>query len=266
MACLAAFGIWLINPYLGLLVAIGLQAWLAAAARLAGGQLAAAGLVLVGLLPLAALLADLAGRFDAGLSVWQDLVLMFADGQIGFALVLIGCVLAGAGVAIVAVAGNRPTPSEPGFRGAHPGSPSPSRSRASRRGRSRYGASRATPNRRSSQRSLRPSLSPPSPSGIHASGRSRAGRSPRPRQSNRDALTLGDVADLGQGRAAGGGGGLPGFGEPLGRNRDEQLVVLAPEAASSSAGPSPPAIAVTPAATGTRPASISRRQPLARAT
>jgi Peptidase family M28 len=125
VACLAAFGIWLINPYLGLLVAIGLQAWLAAAARLAGGQPAAAGLVLVGLLPLAALLADLAGRFDAGLSVWQDLVLMFADGQIGFALVLIGCVLAGAGVAIVAVAGNRPTPSEPGFRGSTPREPEP---------------------------------------------------------------------------------------------------------------------------------------------
>jgi hypothetical protein len=106
-------------------VAIGLQAWLAAAARLAGGQLAAAGLVMVGLVPLAALLADLAGRFDAGLSVWQDLVLMFADGQIGFALVLIGCVLAGAGVAIVAVAGNRPTPSERGFRGSTPREPEP---------------------------------------------------------------------------------------------------------------------------------------------
>jgi hypothetical protein len=76
-------------------------------------------------LPLAALLADLAGRFDAGLSVWQDLVLMFADGQIGFALVLIGCVLAGAGVAIVAVAGNRPIPSEPGFRGSTPREPEP---------------------------------------------------------------------------------------------------------------------------------------------
>jgi hypothetical protein len=125
VACLAAFGLWLINPYLGLLVAIGLQAWLVAAARIAGGQLVAAGLILVGLLPLAALLADLAGRFDAGLGVWQDLVLMFADGQIGFTLVLIGCVLAGAGVAIVAVSGNRPTPSEPGFRGTTPREPEP---------------------------------------------------------------------------------------------------------------------------------------------
>src|SRR3954471_20179189 len=64
LACAAALGVWLINPYLALLVAIGLQAWLFAAARPAG-RLAAAGLVLVGLLPLVALVASLAGRFDA---------------------------------------------------------------------------------------------------------------------------------------------------------------------------------------------------------
>ncbi len=116
VACAAAFGIWLVNPYLGLLVAVGMQAWLAAAARLAGGQLVAGGLVLLGLAPIAALLADLAGRFDAGAGVWQDLVLMFADGQIGLSLVLIGCLLGGAGVAIVAVAGRRPASSPPGFR------------------------------------------------------------------------------------------------------------------------------------------------------
>jgi hypothetical protein len=123
VACGAAFGVWLVNPYLGLLVAVGLQAWLLAAARLAGGRLLAAGLVLLGLLPVAALLADLAGRFDAGPDIWKDLVLMFADGQISFTLVLLGCVLAGAGVAIVAVAGNRPSPAEPGFRGGTPREP-----------------------------------------------------------------------------------------------------------------------------------------------
>jgi hypothetical protein len=125
VASLATFGIWLSNPYLGLLVAIGLQAWLVAAARLVGGQLVAAGLVLVGLVPMVALLADLAGRFDASLGVWQDLVLMFADGQIGFTLVLLGCVMAGAGVAIVAVADDRPTPAEPGFGGRTPPEPEP---------------------------------------------------------------------------------------------------------------------------------------------
>ncbi len=108
VACLAALGVWAVNPYLALLVALGLQAWLGAATRPAGGRLAAGGLVLLGLLPLLALVANLAGRFDAGPGVWHDLVLMLADGQIGSTLALLSCVLAGSGVAIVAVAGRGP--------------------------------------------------------------------------------------------------------------------------------------------------------------
>ncbi|HEX3563066.1 MAG TPA: hypothetical protein VHU24_09540, partial [Solirubrobacterales bacterium] len=108
VACLAALGLWVVNPYLGLLVALGLQAWLAAATRPPGGRLAAAGLILLGLLPFLALVGNLAGRFDAGLGVWHDLVLMLADGQIGAATALLFCVLAGSGVAIVAVAGGGP--------------------------------------------------------------------------------------------------------------------------------------------------------------
>jgi hypothetical protein len=106
LACVAALGIWVINPYLGLLVALGLQAWLFAANR--PGRLAATGLILVGLLPLVALVGNLAGRFDAGLGVWHDLLLMLADGQIGTSLALFGCLFAGAGVAILAL-GSRPT-------------------------------------------------------------------------------------------------------------------------------------------------------------
>jgi hypothetical protein len=113
LACVAALGTWLVNPYLGLLVALGLQVWLVAAARLAGGRLAAAGLVLAGLLPLVVLAGDLAGRFDAGFGVWHDLVLMLADGQIGWGLALLGCLLAGSGVAIVAVSGHAPAPPAP---------------------------------------------------------------------------------------------------------------------------------------------------------
>jgi hypothetical protein len=111
VACVGALGIWAANPYLGLLVAVGLQAWLLAVARVAGGRLLAAGLVLVGLLPLVVLVGDLAGRFGAGLDVWHDLVLMLADGQIGNWLALLACVVAGAGVAIVAAAG--PVPARP---------------------------------------------------------------------------------------------------------------------------------------------------------
>jgi len=114
LACIAALGVWVINPYLGLLVAIGLQAWLLAAARLVGGRLVAAALVLIGLIPLVALIADLASRFDAGASVWHDLLLMYADGQIGLSLALLGCIAAGAGVALVAVAAPQPSvPAEP---------------------------------------------------------------------------------------------------------------------------------------------------------
>jgi hypothetical protein len=87
-----------------------LQAWLAAATRSAGGRLPAAGLVALGLLPLVALVGNLASRFDAGVAIWHDLLLMLADGQIGTVLPLLGCLLAGSGVAIVALAGRPPRP------------------------------------------------------------------------------------------------------------------------------------------------------------
>ncbi|HSD24916.1 MAG TPA: M28 family peptidase [Solirubrobacterales bacterium] len=114
VACLAALGIWVVNPYLGLVVSIGLQAWVPAAARLAPGRVPAVGFVLLGLVPAAVLFADLAGRFDAGLGVWHDLVLMVADGQIGASLAVLACLVAGSGVAIVALAGRGPrSPSGP---------------------------------------------------------------------------------------------------------------------------------------------------------
>ncbi len=114
LACLAALGIWIVNPYLGLVVSVGLQAWVVAAARLAPGRLPATGLVLLGLVPGLVLLANLAGRFDAGLGVWHDLVLMVADGQIGATLMVLACLLAGSGVAIIALAGRGPrSPARP---------------------------------------------------------------------------------------------------------------------------------------------------------
>ena len=108
VACVATLGIWLVNPYLGLVISVGLQAWVLGAARLIPGRLPAAGFVLLGMVPAVVLFANLAGRFDAGLGVWHDLVLMVADGQIGLTLTLLACLVAGAGVAIVAVAGSVP--------------------------------------------------------------------------------------------------------------------------------------------------------------
>jgi hypothetical protein len=113
VATLATLGAWAVNPYLALLVALGLHAWLAAAGGVTSGRLAAAGLVLAGLLPLCALVGNLAGRFDAGLGVWRDLLLMLADGQIGPWLAVLGCLLAGSAVAIVAAADGRPARPSP---------------------------------------------------------------------------------------------------------------------------------------------------------
>jgi len=109
LALAAALGVWALNPYLGLLVALGLQAWLLAAGGAATGRPATVGLVLLGFLPLIALVANLAGRFEAGAGVWQDLLLMLADGQIGGGLALFGCLLAGCAVAIVAAVDGHPT-------------------------------------------------------------------------------------------------------------------------------------------------------------
>jgi hypothetical protein len=113
VASLATLAVLGKNPYLGLLLAIGLQFWLLAAARLAGGKAAAAGLVIVGTVPVMLAVGDLAGRFDAGLGVWQDLLSMFTGGQVSGLLVLLGCVLAGVGVALVAAAGRGPAPPAP---------------------------------------------------------------------------------------------------------------------------------------------------------
>ena len=109
-AVLAGFGVWLANPYLGLLVAIGLQAWVAAAARVGPGRLPALGLVVAGTVPVLGAVIALGDRFDAGLGTGADLLFMFTGGQLPATLVLFGCVLGGAGMAIVAIDG----PGRPG--------------------------------------------------------------------------------------------------------------------------------------------------------
>lgn len=121
LAALAGFGIWLVNPYLALLVAVGLHLWLLGASQLVNRRAGVAALVAGGLVPLAALLVDLAGRFDAGPGVIWDVLFMFTGGEIADVLVLLGCVLAGSGVAIVALASPGPAPLSPRLR-IRPGS------------------------------------------------------------------------------------------------------------------------------------------------
>ena len=104
-ATLAGFGVWLVNPYLGLLGAIGLQAWVAAAARVGPGRLPEVGLVATGAIPVLAAVIALADRFDAGIGVGADLLLMFTGGQLPLTLVVLGCVFAAAGLSIAALGG-----------------------------------------------------------------------------------------------------------------------------------------------------------------
>lgn len=117
-ACLvmaAAIGllVWLVNPYLCLLVAVGIQAWVPAAAGWRPGRAAALGLVALGTLPVVFALVSLAGRFDAGIGVLSDVLMMFTGGQIGDSLAWLWCLFAGTGLAIVATAGRPADPDAP---------------------------------------------------------------------------------------------------------------------------------------------------------
>jgi hypothetical protein len=105
LAAVAALALWAVNPYLGLLVGIGLQALVPAAAGVGGRRLAAAGFVLLACLPVLLALADLAGRFDSGPGVIWDLVFMFSGEQLSDKLVPLTCVLAGAALAVIASQG-----------------------------------------------------------------------------------------------------------------------------------------------------------------
>ncbi len=120
-AALAGLGIWLVNPYLALLVAVGLQAWVPAAARVGPGRLPAVGLVLAGMIPVIAAVVDLAIRFDAGPGVLADVLFMFTGGQLPIALALLACLLGGSGMAIVALGG----PARPNGEPDVPDSPEP---------------------------------------------------------------------------------------------------------------------------------------------
>ena len=96
-------------PYLALLVVPAPHnAWLLLTAEeTAVGSLLATGLTIVGLLPLFAAIAALAGYSQVGLDVVWQLLVMLGDGQIGFTLAALGCVLAGCGLAALALARSR---------------------------------------------------------------------------------------------------------------------------------------------------------------
>ncbi len=100
-------GVWIANPYLALLLAPVLHAWvLLAPEETAVGSLLAAAITAVALVPAAAAVVALAARFDVGVGwdvLWQ-LLLLIADGQISIFLALLGCLVAGSALAALALA------------------------------------------------------------------------------------------------------------------------------------------------------------------
>ena len=116
LAVLGVLLIWVINPFLALLLALGLNAWVPAATPAMPSRLAAGAVVSLGLIPLLLAVGDLAGRLDAGLGVVWQLLFMLVDGQIGLLLALLGCLLAGCATAIVALAGPAFAPPAPEIR------------------------------------------------------------------------------------------------------------------------------------------------------
>ena len=100
-----ALGIWLVNPFLALLVIPAAHAWLAAtfgAPRLRLGASVAA--VAVALIPGLVALAWLADRLEVGITVPWHLLLMVSGGQLAAETAFLGCLLAGCLVAVLAAA------------------------------------------------------------------------------------------------------------------------------------------------------------------
>ena len=114
LIALGGLGVWFINPYLALLLAPALHAWLLLTPEeTAVGSLLAAVITFVGLVPLIAAIAELADRFDVGWDVVWQLLLLIGDGQISIVLTALGCVLAGCAMSALALARSRIAPEPP---------------------------------------------------------------------------------------------------------------------------------------------------------
>jgi len=104
----ALVGIWLLNPYLALLLFPAAHVWLLPA-RAAGPPRAAliAAVALLSLMPAFAALASVSAQLDLGLAAPWHLLLMIEDGQIGFGTSLLWCAMLGGLLACVTAAGAR---------------------------------------------------------------------------------------------------------------------------------------------------------------
>jgi hypothetical protein len=105
LLCASVIGVWLINPYLALLLVPAAHSWLTAIGPTGSARLAGAAIAVGGSLVLPAVaVAELAGRLEVGITVPWHILLMVVDGQLGFVLCLMGCLIAGGLVGVVAAA------------------------------------------------------------------------------------------------------------------------------------------------------------------
>ena len=106
---LALVGIWLLNPFLALLLSPVAHVWLLPA-RAAGSPRAAI-IAVVGLLTLVPAIAaflTVAAELELGASAPWHLLLLIVDGQIGFVTCLLWCALLGGLLACISAAGAAP--------------------------------------------------------------------------------------------------------------------------------------------------------------
>ncbi len=108
VAVAACAALWFANPYLALLAVPAAHVWLLATGRpgVARGALTALA-ALVSIAPLIAALAAVSGALDLGATAPWTWTLIVADGQLGLAVVLAGCFLAGALLGSVTLAAGR---------------------------------------------------------------------------------------------------------------------------------------------------------------
>lgn len=106
MTGLSIFGIWLINPYLALLLAPAAHVWLLAA-RASGPvrPTVLAGICAISLLPVLVAFITVAGQLEFGAGAPWQFLLLVENGQIGFVVCLLGCGVIGGLISCVAAAG-----------------------------------------------------------------------------------------------------------------------------------------------------------------
>jgi hypothetical protein len=107
VSVIACDAVWLINPYLALLLAPTAHVWLLATRSGLAARLGAPVAVGLALIPFVAALVAVAAAIDLGLEAPWTFAIMVADGQFGLPVVAACCLLAGALAGAAALAGGK---------------------------------------------------------------------------------------------------------------------------------------------------------------